>query len=64
MKTFKVGDKVTYFCAGRREKGIVKRVVDDKTVKVVYHCAEEWDKYEHYTAASTPVSNLLKGWAG
>lgn len=56
------GDKVTYCPAhGAKEKGIVKEV-RDKIAFVVYHCDNEWDRYEEYTGAATNISDLKLGW--
>lgn len=57
------GDKVTYNSGlGSPEPDIVKRVESD-LVWVVYHCNEEWSRYEDYTAALTPLTFLTPGWA-
>ena len=63
-KNFKVGDKVTYRPDyGQDEKGIIKSfAVDPQYAFVVYHCAEEWDRYWDYTAARTRLSELYPGW--
>lgn len=59
---FKPGDKVTYVpIVGELEKGIVKSVRSDRMF-VVYHCNDEWDRYEDYTAAGTPEDRLVSGW--
>jgi hypothetical protein len=59
---FNKGDKVTYVTPYKKERGIVKRVSDDKHTFVVYHCGGEWDKYDDYTAARTENKDLVKGW--
>ncbi len=61
---FKVGDKVSYITEhSEPEHGIVKSIPDDAAfLFVVYSCAEEWNKYNKYTAARTPLSSLKKGW--
>lgn len=46
---------------GNKENGIVKSVRDGN-VFVVYKCAGEWDHYQDYTAANTPVEDLHPGW--
>ena len=67
---FEPGDKVHYIASHLRnqplskhdvENGIVKRVTE-AGVFVVYHCAQQWDNYEDYTAALTEPENLKHGW--
>ena len=29
---------------------------------VVYHCGDDWDRYQNYTATLTPVNSIHKGW--
>lgn len=60
MKTFKVGDKVTYKNGNTEEKGIVKKV-DQGRIYVVYRC-NNWANYASFTAAFTPVKFLQLGW--
>lgn len=60
---FKPGDKVTYVPGyGPSEIGIVKSISDNDHVFVVYHCNNEWNNYEHYTAARTRTVDLVDGW--
>ncbi len=65
MSKFVKGQKVHY-CArhgDKKENGIVKSVTGNgQGIFVVYHCAEEWDNYENYTAALTPASEVKAGW--
>lgn len=65
----KPGDKVTYVASYMKdtpklwEHGIVKRETPDgQGYFVVYNCAGNWDKYWHYTAASTNKRDLKEGW--
>lgn len=60
----KEGDKVTYVNHEIMEHGIVKSLNEytDKSVYVVYHCRNDWENYNHYTSASTPVNKLILGW--
>lgn len=61
----KIGDKVTYYNHPfAHEKGIVKSLhpTRNDVVFVVYNCAGNWENYKNYTAASTPVENLVLGW--
>jgi len=69
MTHLKVGDKVHYIpfngCPeSKYENGIVKEIPDHTTteVRVVYHCAEEWDNYMNYTSALTSVDKLRLSW--
>jgi hypothetical protein len=32
-------------------------------VRVVFHCAGEWDNFMDYTSQLTPISNLEIGWS-
>lgn len=58
----KPGDKVTYITPFKKEHGIVKSTSDDNHVFVVYHCADDWENYQNYTAARTKKSDLITGW--
>lgn len=66
----KPGDKVTYIPSYAKDdpelwdRGIVKSLNDDLHVFVVYNCNGQWDKYKNYTAARTPVKNLVRSWSG
>lgn len=63
MTKFKPGDKVTYVPAyGKPEPGVVKLVPDDEHVFVVYHCDNQWHRYQDYTAARTERNDLVRGW--
>lgn len=62
FKRFNIGDKVTYHSVGKTEKGIVKSTYDENHVFVVYHCDDNWEDYENYTAARTCIEDLTKGW--
>lgn len=69
MQVFNVGDKVHYIpfkgCElSQYENGIVKEIPEhtDKSVRVVYHCAGQWDYYMNYTSALTAKDQLGKGW--
>jgi hypothetical protein len=59
---FKPGDKVTYKQNLSCENGIVKSVYDELHVFVVYHCDNNWDDYQNYTAAKTAIEDLVEGW--
>jgi hypothetical protein len=65
----KVGDKVHYSpqyylkLPTKYENGIIKEVVDDEYVRVVFHCNDDWENYNKYTGALTPVRDLYHGWA-
>jgi hypothetical protein len=61
-KQFEPGDRVTYWTRFKTEKGIVKSLSDDNHVFVVYHCADEWDRYQEHTAARTSIYYLVRGW--
>jgi hypothetical protein len=41
---------------------MVKEIPDIHNVRVVYHCAGEWDNFKNYTSALTPIDYLHKGW--
>jgi hypothetical protein len=57
----KPGDKVTYIPTG--EKGIVKRISENSTrVFVVFGSGITLENYENYTAQSTKLSDIKKGW--
>lgn len=65
----KVGDKVHWHPDylvefNEYENGIIKEIPThtDKAVRVVYHCAGNWEKFMDYTSALTPVIDLFPGW--
>ena len=60
-----VGDYVCYRTKhSAPENGIVKELVEDshELVRVVYRCDGDWDNYQNYTSALTPLSRLSLGW--
>ena len=63
-----VGSKVHYqpehYDPVKYENGIVKEIPRHTTqsVRVVYNCNNEWDKYQDYTSAMTRLEDLKKGW--
>jgi hypothetical protein len=60
----KAGDKVHYTAPhGAKENGKIKSIGDDYAF-VVFHCNNEWDKYEDYTGQKTELSQLKAGWFG
>ena len=68
-KNVNVGDKVYYDPLKRfigfdikYENGIIKEIVDDEYVRVVYHCDNNWNNYQDYTGAMTAVRDLYLGW--
>lgn len=67
ISKIKVGDKVHYIpFAGSKfvENGIVKEIPTHtlEHVRVVYHCAGEWERFMDYTSALTPIERLFMGW--
>lgn len=64
----KVGDKVCYqpahYGADKYENGLVKEMPDhtNTSIRVVYNCAGNWDKFMDYTSALTQLSDLTLGW--
>jgi hypothetical protein len=64
-KEIKAGDKVHYKTKhGEWQNGIVKTIPSHPFIEVfvVYNCAGEWDYYYQYTAQSTRLTDLHKGW--
>lgn len=61
---FEPGDHVTFHGYKKKEIGIVKSISDESHVFVVYHCDDNWHRYEEYTAARTKISDLTYGWPG
>lgn len=71
-----VGDKVYYqpehYKPDLYENGIVKEIPEGASnfknsilynrVRVVYHCANDWEHYQDYTSALTNLEDLNKGW--
>jgi hypothetical protein len=52
-----VGRAVTYTSIGTKESGRIKSW-NDRWIFVVYHCADDWDNYQDYTAAATDSNDL------
>jgi len=44
-----------------RRLGLLKAYLNDY-VFIVYHCDNNWDNYQNYTAAKTRKCDLQKGW--
>ena len=54
------------------ENGIIKEIpkfakdknsiVGYNSVRVVYHCNDDWDQYANYTSALTNLQDLKLGW--
>lgn len=46
------------------ENGMIKSIPEhrDDAVFVVFHCNDEWDNIQNYTAAMTPLNKLAEGW--
>ena len=69
INNVQVGDKVHYdplrHIKGldkKYENGIIKEIVDNEYIRVVYHCDNRWDQYKDYTGAMTAVRDLYIGW--
>lgn len=64
MQVVKKGQKVHFNAGfGQFENGKIKEVCSDKqNAMVVFYCGGNWDDYEKYTAAKTPISKLRAGW--
>ena len=69
ISTLKIGDRVHYKpfegCdQSQYENGVVKEIPEhtNAEVRVVYHCAGEWDNFMNYTSQLTPVNKLELGW--
>lgn len=69
LTKLKVGDLVYYIpfegCdKSQYENGKVKDIsmIETGNVRVVYHCADEWDKWMDYTSALTNIIQLRLGW--
>ena len=64
----KVGDKLHYApkyilkLNKKYENGIVKELIDDEYIRVVFHCNEDWDNYQNYTGVVTAIRDLYQGW--
>ncbi len=64
----KPGDKVHYapehYKDHEFENGVVKSLNENNPTSafIVYHCGGNWDDHENYTAASTNLKDLRKGW--
>ncbi len=65
--TFEVNQKVHYIpfegCdSSQYENGMIKSVREYNHVFVVYHCNEDWENFNNYTAQCTIISKLKAGW--
>ena len=59
LKKSDIGKKVVYTNGvGEQEPGIIKSW-NDKWIFVVYHCDNNWENYQNYTAASTNPNDLF-----
>ena len=64
----KIGDKVCYqpehYGDDEYENGIVKEIPDhtNRSIRVVYNCGGNWDRFKDYTSALTNLSDLKLGW--
>jgi len=64
----KIGDKVYYqpshYEEDNYENGMVKEIPDhtNKSIRVVYNCAGDWDNFKDYTSALTNLRDLSLGW--
>lgn len=64
-----VGDAVHYQPShyleeDKWENGIIKEIPEHTTtsVRVVYHCANDWGNYQNYNSALTSCRDLKMGW--
>lgn len=62
MSNIKIGERVTYNPGYKTEKGIVKGFASDGDPFVVYNCGGDWENYQNYTGAKTPIKHLKKEW--
>lgn len=73
----KIGEKVHYVpehykAEGKYENGMIKEVPDFATdqkavvgrnsIRVVYNCCGDWDRFKEYTSALTNLNDLRLGW--
>lgn len=57
------GSKVTYTYKDTVLHGVIKRFHDDyRFAFVVFHCDNNWEEYENYTASLCLIKNLKPGW--
>ena len=65
MLGLKISDKVHYqpeHCKDDFENGMVKEIVSNRIVRVVYNCNKDWKNFKKYTGALTSVIDLKMGW--
>jgi len=69
ISKLKIGDKVCYQpehykSEGKWENGMVKEIPDhtNKSIRVVYNCAGDWDDFKNYTSELTSLTDLTLGW--
>lgn len=66
----KIGDKVHYIpfknCdSSAYENGLVKDIEQQNLgfVRIVYHCAGDWENFKRYSSARTEIEHLREGWS-
>ena len=68
MAAVRVGDKVHYqpshYPESKWENGMVKEIpeYDNHSLRVVFHCAGDWDNFKNYTGQLTSIDHLKPGW--
>ncbi len=68
IANLKIGDKVYYqpnhYSYDEWENGMVKEIPDftNTSIRVVYNCGGNWDKFKEYTSALTNIQDLKLGW--
>lgn len=64
--SIKIGTKVHYkpqhFNEYQYQNGIIKEIVNDNSVRVVYNCNNEWNNFMDYPSQLTNIKNLYLGW--
>ena len=64
MTEFKKGDRVTYTDARDQQQAGIVKSKNDKWVFVVFNCADNWHRFDDYTARPCNPAHLVHGWPG
>ena len=66
LNSIKIGTKVhykpSYFPEYHYQNGIIKEIVNENEVRVVYNCNNEWNNFMDYTSQLTNIKDLYLGW--
>lgn len=66
ISKMRISDKVYYqpdhYPPEKWENGMVKEVVSDTSLRVVYNCNGDWKNFKDYIGCLTNTRDLTEGW--